>query len=953
MGEKPVSELPESQAFRNSRDADNFLKKNVSSDAQWEGDQGVGRYVTGVSEPRATHDVAGNAYTQPAQIISEAVFELKNGDLVAWDYNEKSGAITLRKVDPNDPRFYVAKDKSLTAQPPPQMVGMGGAAIGEKNPKTQIEQLTETAQGVVPKKLPIGERLKQDVDLTRKREILAEGAAKAIGALRDTWNGIKNRWNGIENVDDLLREKGKLSAEIETRGWRVRKFESEMKKAVPSKRDRAAISKWVDAGGDPEVLKRGALETKPEYRQAYIDALDLRGDLLTTAQNARNYFEARLNEAIDAGVLKEGVEDYIHRVYESRPEVAKKVFANVQTGLLQRNPNLAKKRVFDFDFEAEKLGYKPVQSFIDRIALYESSLSKAIAAREFIKKATEMKADDGRPVIDIKGVGIPVENAEGVREGTLIKPKFNPKLNNEPGSPNYRGDYVNKEFPSLSRWKWVSTDAGGKPIFVQGDVAIHPDFVHRINALLEPSRLRYGRYSKITKPMLDVGSAVKQTMLDLSGFHQVQITAHGLEHKVLPWKIVKDIDFNNPNVEGLLKGGITLGGDYRAAYKEGLVGNSITRHVPWLGPVLESYHQWLFQSYIPRIKMTMALQALERNRIRYGKTMTDEQILHKTASQANSAFGELNYIMLERSKTTQDIARLILLAPDFLEARGRFAGEAFTKGGESKVPGFGNEQRAALLLGALTMYVTARIANKIVDDQYHFEPENAFSLVYKGHAYSLRTVQGDILHLIEKPLQFWLNRLNPVYGRTMLEIVTGRDYFGRKRSVPEVLWDSVKNVMPISLRNSRERKLWESMMNSFGVNARRYNATDDAFKLANAWKEKNGIQERGEFIYDAEKDPLRGLKIALSQEDDAGAAKEIKKIFDSKVYDRKRLDAYFKRYASMPFTGSKANDIKFIKSLNEDERKTVEAAKQHKRDMLKLYDQALQKYYAALRTPIQ
>ncbi len=673
--------------------------------------------------------------------------------------------------------------------------------------------------------------------------------------------------------------------------------------------------------------------------------------MLVAAQNARNYFEARLDEAIQSGVLKDGVEDYIHRIYESRPEEGKKVVAMVQSALLQKNPALAKKRVFEYDWEAEKLGYKPVQSFITRVAEYDKSLSKAIAARKFIEKATEMKAPDGRPVIDIKGMGIPIEDkVTGEREGTLIKPAFNPSKNAEQflpdGSlnPNYRNDYVNKEFPALSRWKWVSADAAGKPIFVHGDVAIHPKYVDRINALLEPSRVRYGRYGNVLRPALDAGASFKSTMLDLSMFHQVQIAIHGMEHKVNPFNLAKDIDFNNPDVNGLLKGGVTLGGDYHAS-KEGIVGNSITRHVPWIGPILDSYHEWLFKDFIPRMKMTMALKAVERNRARY-PGMTEEQIYKKTADQANAAFGEQNYIMLERSKTAQDIARLILLAPDFLESRGRFAGQALAKGGKSTIPGFGNEQRAALLLGALTMYVVARIANKITDDQYHFEPENAFSLVKGNHAYSLRTVQGDILHLLEHPLQFWLNRLNPMYGRPALEIATGRDYFGRKRSVPQIAWDTVSNIVPISLRSSRERTLYESMANSFGINARRYNATDDAFKLARDWKAKNGVQEPGEFIYDSEKDPLRPLKIALSNADDAGAANEIKKVLAS-GYDAKRLNAYFDRYAKMPFTGSLKNDAKWKKTLDEDQLKTVQAAMEHKKTIRSLYLKALGQYKAA------
>jgi hypothetical protein len=165
----------------------------------------------------------------------------------------------------------------------------------------------------------------------------------------------------------------------------------------------------------------------------------------------------------------------------------------------------------------------------------------------------------------------------------------------------------------------------------------------------------------------------------------------------------------------------------------------------------------------------------------------------------------------------------------------------------------------------------------MTDDQYHFEPENAFS-VHNNQAYSLRTVQGDILHLVEKPLNFWMHRLNPVFGRTLLELGTQRDEFGRKRSIPEIAWDSASNIMPISLRTNKERTLWEAMANAFGITDRRWQDTDDAFKLARKWKDDHGIGERGEFIYDPEKDPLRGLKVRLSRNDDTGAATEIKKV---------------------------------------------------------------------------
>lgn len=823
------------------------------------------------------------------------------------------------------------------------MVGPGSPSITQPpDPGSQIEQLTSAFKNIEGRKVSVSEKLGDAFKLGERLSATGDRLSKSISGLKTAGNYLIGKWKQVQNIDDLLRAKGELSEAKETRGWQVRKWVQQAKQATPSPRDQAAISKWIDSGGNEDVLRTGMAQTKPRFKRAYEDALNLSPDLKVAAQNISNYFDSRLQEAVDAGVLKDGIEDYIHRIYERKPDLAKRAFAHVQDGLLQRNPSLTKQRLFEFDWQAEKEGFVPVQSYIDRIADYESSLSRAIAAREFIKKATEMKAADGRPIVDIKGVGIPIENPEGVREATLIKPKYDPAYANTPGTPKFRGDYVDREYPALSRWKWVSQDSQGKPIYVQGDVAIHPDYVKRIDALLEPSRVRFGRYGGIARPALAVSSAVKQTMLDFSGFHQVQVTVHGMEHRVMPWKITQDIDFKNPDIKGLLQGGVTLGGDYRFS-KEGLVGSSLTRHVPFLGPALDTYHQWLFQDYIPRLKMTMAMHALERNRVRYAGQKTPEEIFHLTASEANAAFGEQNYIMLERSKTAQDMARLILLAPDFLEARGRFAGQALTKGGKQ----FGNEQRTALLLGALTMWVTARLMNKALDGQPHNEPENLFSVVYNGKAYGLRTVQGDILHLIEKPLQFWMHRLNPVFGRTAMEAATGRDEFGRKRTFSQQVWDGVSTTIPIALRSSREKSIWESMANAFGVTARRWSDVDDAFKLAREWKAKHGVTEPGEFIYDPDKDPLRGLKIALSFNDEGGATKEIKKLVDSKQYTLAKLQQHFNRYAHMPFTGSIASDVKWKKTLTEDQSKTVEAALEHKRAMLRLFYQAARKYNAA------
>ena len=123
-------------------------------------------------------------------------------------------------------------------------------------------------------------------------------------------------------------------------------------------------------------------------------------------------------------------------------------------------------------------------------------------------------------------------------------------------------------------------------------------------------------------------------------------------------------------------------------------GGGLISRIPGVGRLQNAFNDFLFKDYIPKLKMTMALEALERNQARYQGKLTDGQIAELTAHQANAAFGELNYKLMARSPTVQDALRLGFLAPDFLEARSKFVGQALKP--------YGKEQRVALGLMAAT-----------------------------------------------------------------------------------------------------------------------------------------------------------------------------------------------------------------------------------------------------------
>lgn len=812
----------------------------------------------------------------------------------------------------------IGKDKKFQAvkgevKVTPQMHSMGGMAPEAEIPKAPLGQLTDAVKGLadqggkpeVSKAFDIGQRLSD----------LKDSASSALSGLKAVGKYLALKLEGKPVVTDWIRAIGDRHLALSESTINARKWVREATKMVPDKRLQEAISNWIDTGGDEALLRTALAETKGRYKAGYERALALTEDEKTFARNLQSYFEDRLKDAQEAGILEEGIENYIHRMFEKESPWKQGVLAELRSGIFTGQPALAKKRVFEYDFEAEKAGLYPVKSFIKRVAAYDLALNKAIADRQAVKAIMQIKMADGRPMIDAAGIGKKIEGQTGETEATIIKPTV--KKTDEVNPQNHRGDYRSFDHPALRKWKWATTDDAGNPIFVQGEVLVHPDAMNKVRALFGQSAIRQ---HPVGRAMLGLGSTVKQTMLDLSGFHLVQITVHGWEHRT--FKPVKEIDFTNPDVRGLVRGGMVVGETTgRELFEEGLMGSSLTKYIPVIGPKAVALKEWLFNEYIPRLKTATGLHALERNRAKFPK-LSEEELFHMTANQMNNAFGELNYAMMGRSKTMQDAARLTLLAPDFLEARAGFAGQALTK--------FGAEQRAALLLGAAAMYVTARIMNKLLDDQYHLEPRNAFRVVVNGKAYGLRTVQGDVIHAATDLPQFIRSRLNPVYGRTVMELISGRDAFGRKRTVAQQAKDLAETGIPISIRglfSGREQSLMESLFNAFGITERRESAASEIYKKAQEWREAHGVrQQAGEFIYDPQKDPFRAIRLAAEYDDVSAVKQEIQAAI-KKGEKWSQIREHFKSFSERPFSGSQKNEAKFIASLSADDKAKLKDAR--------------------------
>lgn len=804
----------------------------------------------------------------------------------------------------------------------PLSEGPGAASPGDVPQGSQLGQLTQAIHKQLSPTEPLSERIKSAVNVAdawaKGKDAVSQGIGKVRAASQALIDGYRNLppWRSFEDAI------GKWTGADQDTALEVYKFQKQIMKAVPSRLRQEAITNWIQANGDEAVLRARADASKPALRKGYEEALKLNESEKTLARNIGQYLDARLQEGVGAGLLKQGVDNYVTQVWKRSNATTKKLWADLfGVGTLNPNFKYAKQRIFDSYFEGEQAGYTPRNKTIGNlISQYDLAFNRALSARALIKRLQTGEASDGKPITMTSGKTSPIVNAQDIPEAYLIKPNLAPE-----GAVSVDGrPYRPIDHWALRDWKWATKGPNGENVFVQGDMLVHPDHWEHLNNVLKTSRLRA---NPITGSALKMGAFAKQTKLSLSPFHVVQEGVHAAAHRVNPVNPM-DIDLNVPAQKSLVDHGLMVM-DPRAQemFAEGIAGGGLVGKIPGLGRLQQAFTDLTFKDYIPRLKMTMAMDALERNRTAYAKDIasgkvTDDQLIALTARESNAAFGEQNYKMMGRSPNVQDFFRLALLAPDFLEARARFVAQALKP--------YGREQRIALALMGASLYTAARVLNKAGDDDYHWN--KPFSIFYKGKEYRLRTVLGDVQHLVSDPRSFWYNRLSPV-SRTLSEYVTGRDDRGIKRTSIEQFQDFLSWFKPIPLQARSDQTTAQAILSSAGIPSKSYTKQQEIYEIADKWMAGNvdpKIQERYKRIQQETMpdSPYRPLRDALKKDDLKAAKAEYLKLKSTRNYSTIAQAVRSER----PFTGSHASEAKFKASLTPEQKKVYDAAIQERRD---------------------
>lgn len=762
------------------------------------------------------------------------------------DFKEALGG-NLQKT-----KEWLERIQKEQATPVPTRFGQGGpgsAAAGEPGSYDPAVELSDALKTVrEPDPLKRAETIEKVADTWEAGKSAAQRAWGQVVAAKES---IKSNLLEQAEVTPLKRLISALDFQIQKSSAMSRDLGKSLETSHPNRTRRNGIAILVDAGLDPARV-RDAIAQLPDktprrIRKAFEAAADLNAAERDTAERIKHYFEQRLQDAQQAGVLDRFLEDYYTHVWkrpERMPEELKNAMSN---GRVVSYFESSRKRVLEDFISGVKGGLEPVLDPAAVLPKYNFNLDRAIASRAFVKKLSETTEADGRPTVAPKGTG-KIVGGDG-NPATIIKP------NSKSGEAS---DYEEVNNPALRKWKWATNAPDGTPVLVEGDLVVHPDAAQRIMNIMERQRLTPG---KTMRALIRAGAEVKGAKLGvLSPFHQIHVGSHALWHLVNPFSLKPEIDWTHPATRfAVEKGGLKLAADFhdKTAFTEGVGPGLIVQKIV---PYARAYSEYLFESFIPRLKLKTFEAVYQRDLNRFEGKLTPEQIAARSGDSVNSAYGELNRLWLGkdgRDPRLQRAMQVTLLAPDFLEARARFIAKAFTK--------HGVEERMALFVMGAGLYVTARVLNQLIDGDPHTEPGMMFSVRKDGVNYSVRSVLGDTEHALTDWRSFVSHRINPLTTRTGVEIITGRDLkTGEKRTTLQEFQDLLSQIRPAQIDSmfANDREWYDGLVQSVGLTKRHQPTPAEIAKKKASEEKENTNPSKVEIIYkkDFRGTPKKGIQ---------------------------------------------------------------------------------------------
>jgi hypothetical protein len=242
------------------------------------------------------------------------------------------------------------------------------------------------------------------------------------------------------------------------------------------------------------------------------------------------------------------------------------------------------------------------------------------------------------------------------------------------------------------------------------------------------------------------------------------------------------------------------------------------------------------------------------------------------------------------------------------------------------------------------MYVTARILNKTLDDNYHFD--EPFGVVYGNRIYKLRSVPGDLYHLFKKPHQFIQGRISPLIGKSAEWVFSGKDYRGQPQNFVGYLKEVLSSATPISFRGiipgantNKDINAFDTFLNAMGMGVSRYSTSTEIYDMIDKWKKKNDIPEVERGTLPPSK--YRDIRNAVQDGNEGNVIKHLKELEETTKKPLRQLIEGFKISLKMPFSGSKLMDARFFHSLGKEDQQKYKDAYMDKIRILENFEKML------------
>jgi hypothetical protein len=346
--------------------------------------------------------------------------------------------------------------------------------------------------------------------------------------------------------------------------------------------------------------------------------------------------------------------------------------------------------------EAIAAGERPQSLDIGELAEYRIKRGqRAVLQRTFVEELASMQDSKGNPVVLPR-----MTNVRNVKTGEWEKIKRDDLVGDRTHGYFYQGNPVEVgDDVGRSGYRRVVLPNGTSEL-------VHPHYAPLFKAIMGESAFE-------TSPPLKMlgGTAgfVKHGTLLFDTFHLVRMglrelfTAPGkvftgqlgyrkglslleysdkdldlaVKENTLTPEMADQIRKQRPDVMDLVRSGFNVG----------RVNEAMWSHLTQQMPVIGTFNRFVFDKFTRGAMVECGLLNLERNIKRFPE-YNREQVLRITARETNEYFGNLMRQSIFKSRTAQDITRLIFLAPQWVESMARFEMRAIGGGPGAKGTGF-------------------------------------------------------------------------------------------------------------------------------------------------------------------------------------------------------------------------------------------------------------------------